>query len=174
MRFKTVSTGCRTQPSAAATGIRVSWGTVAQAATLHVRIRYFSFADKALLLPGSQGNSLDASNDACVQSTSLSSRFQMNRVFRFIAPCTQTLICSSLIQRLTLAAAFAAAFFMGDGFVAQCQMSLRTRVPSYIHILQERRINLSELQTNLYISIFMENTFKPSSRNLHPSQTHVF
>jgi hypothetical protein len=40
-------------------------------------------------------------------------------LYRLIALSTLTLICSSLIQRLALAAAFAAAFFMGDGFVAR-------------------------------------------------------
>jgi hypothetical protein len=42
----------------------------------------------------------------------------LKRYFRLIAPCSLTLIYCSLIQRLALAAAFAAAFFMGDGFVA--------------------------------------------------------
>jgi hypothetical protein len=41
---------------------------------------------------------------------------------RLIAPCSLTLIYCSLINRLTLAAAFAAAFFMGDGFVAMAKI----------------------------------------------------
>lgn len=42
----------------------------------------------------------------------------MNLDFSIHRLCSLTLIYCSLINRLTLAAAFAAAFFMGDGFVA--------------------------------------------------------
>jgi hypothetical protein len=75
--------------------------------------RYFSFGLKALFLPGFHGNQAEKQEAmASVPSTPLVTDFRGVEGFRLIAPCSLTLIYCSLINRLTLAAAFAAAFFM--------------------------------------------------------------
>jgi hypothetical protein len=80
--------------------------TVVEAVTVIVPNRYFSFGDKDLSLPGFHGKPPESPLQVRQNPDEL-------KPFQFIAPCSLTLICSSLIQRLTLAAAFAAAFFMG-------------------------------------------------------------
>jgi hypothetical protein len=89
--------------------------TIAQTATVHVANRYFSFGLKTLFLPGFHGAQPGSAKRWCVMSPR---HWRQNpdesTLYRLIALCSLTLICSSLIQRLTLAAAFAAAFFMGD------------------------------------------------------------
>ncbi|ALI02419.1 hypothetical protein C1Y08_12890 [Pseudomonas sp. FW306-02-F02-AA] len=89
--------------------------TVADAVTVIVSNRYFSFGDKDLSLPGFQGNGAESTK---YRGVIFPPHQQQNpgdlNPFQLIDPCSLTLICSSLIQRLTLAAAFAAAFFMGE------------------------------------------------------------
>lgn len=103
----------RTQASPAAT-VYVA-ATVVEVVTVIVPNRYFSFGDKHLFLPGVQGNGGAESTE--YRGVTLPPDERQNpdelKPFQLIVPCSLTLICSSWIQRLTLAAAFAAAFFMG-------------------------------------------------------------
>jgi hypothetical protein len=100
--------------AAAATG-DVARRTIAQTATVHVANRCFSFQLNGLFLPGFHGKPPESRKRWRVFSPR---HWRQNpdesTLFRLIALCSLTLICSSLIQRLALAAAFAAAFFMGD------------------------------------------------------------
>lgn len=75
--------------------------TVADDVTVHVANRYFSFGDKDLSFIGGRGK-------LPRQPISMGCTL----IVQFVSRCSLTLICSSLIQRLTLAAACAAAFFM--------------------------------------------------------------
>jgi len=85
--------------------------TVTCPVTVHVRNRYFSLTRQPLFCAGFHGRP-PASTKSATESSAID--FWWTEAFFDPSPrCSLTLICSSLIQRLTLAAAFAAAFFMG-------------------------------------------------------------
>lgn len=88
-----------------------------------------------------------------LRTQAIADRFQINRRLRFIARCSLTLICSSLIQRLTLAAAFAAAFL--------CLLeSERTRLTAL----------LNPCRKFLYTKEFCWRSYPPSKA---PTQQHL-
>gem|GEM_PF-4378777 len=114
-------------------------------------------------------NSLTAHSDGVRSVRAVGDRFQMCRRFRLIAPCSLTLICSSLIQRLTLAAAFAAAFFMGDGFgEAGLRRALREAKESEGILLQIAHHFLQRFDVVLWMRCALEIT------DLLPVRRHIF
>ena len=86
------------------------------------RIAIFPFGSTPYSCRAFTANSRKARSNGGGQSTPWVTDFRGVEDFRLIAPCSLTLIYCSLINRLTLAAAFAAAFFMGGGFVTMVKI----------------------------------------------------
>jgi hypothetical protein len=78
------------------------------------RIAIFPFGSRPYSCRAFTANSRKAGSNGGGQSTPWVTDFRGVEDVRLIAPCSLTLIYCSLINRLTLAAAFAAAFFMGE------------------------------------------------------------
>jgi hypothetical protein len=138
------------------------------------RIAIFPFGSRPYSCRAFTANSRKARSNGGGQSTPWVTDFRGVEDFRLIAPCSLTLIYCSLINRLTLAAAFAAAFFMGGGFV------MPARFTRYLkQVLQDiscnciRNIFLRRGQSRLY-SRLIETPLKFMCKSPHASQTHYF